>query len=310
MARRGAQLLPEDAPRALLKPVEEYLTTLRLERGLAQNTIDGYARDLADYLRYLDGEGIADFSRADDEVVRRYSELLAERGRAPSSRARALSALRRFHAFYASEEAGRTDPTADVQLPKDISRLPKALTVDEVTAMIDSVRGDDPASLRTKALLEFLYGTGARISEAVGVDIDDLDLDGGAARLYGKGSKERIVPLGSHATEALGAWLTRGRPAFSRGTAPAVFLNQRGGRLSRQSAWAAVRGAAEAANLTGVTAHSLRHSCATHLLEGGADIRAVQELLGHASVSTTQIYTKVTVQSLREVFASAHPRAR
>lgn len=283
---------------------------LRLERGLAQNTIDGYARDLADYLRFLDDEGLSDFAQVDPEVVRRYSEVLAERGAAASSRARALSALRRFHAFYAAEAAGRVDPTVDVQLPKDISRLPKALTVFEVESMIAATAGDDPVSLRAKALLEMLYATGARISEAVGVDIDDLDLEGGAVRLYGKGSKERIVPLGSHAADALGAWLTRGRTAFSGGSTAAVFINQRGGRLTRQSAWAAVRTAAETAGLTGVTAHSLRHSCATHLLEGGADIRAVQELLGHASVSTTQIYTKVTVQSLREVFASAHPRAR
>ncbi|OFT99313.1 site-specific tyrosine recombinase XerD [Brevibacterium sp. HMSC22B09] len=310
MARRGAQLLPDDAPRALRQPTEEYLTMLRLERGLAQNTIDGYARDLADYLRFLQDEGLSDFAQVDPEVVRRYSEVLAERGAAASSRARALSALRRFHAFYAAEAAGRVDPTVDVQLPKDISRLPKALTVFEVESMIAATAGDDPVSLRAKALLEMLYATGARISEAVGVDIDDLDLDGGAVRLYGKGSKERIVPLGSHAVDALGAWLTRGRTAFSRGSTAAVFINQRGGRLTRQSAWAAVRTAAETAGLTGVTAHSLRHSCATHLLEGGADIRAVQELLGHASVSTTQIYTKVTVQSLREVFASAHPRAR
>jgi integrase/recombinase XerD len=192
--------------------------------------------------------------------------------------------------------------------------LPKAISVEDVERLLQGASvGDTPASLRDRALLEVLYGAGARISEAVGLDVDDLDPREGVVRLFGKGSKERIVPLGSYAADALGAYLVRGRPVFAakgKGT-PAVFLNQRGGRLSRQSAWTVLRAAADRAGLGGhLSPHTLRHSFATHLLDGGADVRVVQELLGHASVTTTQIYTLVTVQRLREVYAQSHPRAR
>ncbi|MEO7070882.1 MAG: tyrosine recombinase, partial [Nostocoides sp.] len=194
------------------------------------------------------------------------------------------------------------------------ARLPKALTVEQVERLLDAASvGDTPSSLRDRALIEVLYGAGARISEAVGLDIDDIDLEEGVVRLFGKGSKERLVPLGSYAREAVTAYVVRGRPVFSaRGTGTAaVFLNQRGGRLSRQGAWGVLRAAADRADLTGhLSPHTLRHSFATHLLDGGADVRVVQELLGHASLTTTQIYTLVTVQRLREVYAQAHPRAR
>lgn len=233
---------------------------------------------------------------------------------AANSAARTLVSVRGLHRFLALEGEVDADPAAAVSPPPPPSRLPKAIGVSEVERLLDAAAvGDTPASLRDKALLELLYGTGARISEAVGLDIDDVEMDAGIVRLQGKGGKQRLVPLGSYAREALTAYLVRGRGTFStkgKGT-PAIFLNQRGSRLSRQSAWSILRAAAERADLTGhLSPHTLRHSFATHLLEGGADVRVVQELLGHASVTTTQVYTLVTVQQLREVYAQSHPRAR
>jgi integrase/recombinase XerD len=233
-----------------------------------------------------------------------------------SSAKRAVVAVRGWHRFLVLEGATRVDPAHEVRPPAQPKRLPKAISVDEVTALLDAASlGDGPVPLRDRALLELLYSTGARISEAVGLDVDDLDRTpgAGAVRLFGKGSKERVVPVGSYALDALDAYLVRGRPALAtggRGTA-AVFLNTRGARLSRQSAWAVLRTAAERAGITTpVSPHTLRHSFATHLLRGGADIRVVQELLGHASVTTTQVYTAVTRESLREVYDTSHPRAR
>jgi integrase/recombinase XerD len=231
-----------------------------------------------------------------------------------SSAARTLVAVRGFHRFLATEGETPTDPAGGVAPPKAPKRLPKAISIHDVERLLSAASvGDTPAALRDRALLEVLYGAGARISEAVGLDVDDMDLEQGSVRLFGKGSKERVVPLGSFARDAVTAYTLRARPAMAvkgRGT-PALFLNKRGGRLTRQSAWAAIHSAAERAGLGAkVSPHTLRHSFATHLLDGGADVRVVQELLGHASVTTTQIYTMVTVQRLREVFAAAHPRAR
>jgi integrase/recombinase XerD len=228
-----------------------------------------------------------------------------------ASAARAASAVRGLHRFAAREGLADADPAADVKPPKLPKRLPKALDVDRVERILGAVSGDDPRGLRDRALLETLYGTGARISEAVGLDVDDLDLDTGLVTLHGKGGRTRLVPVGGYASRALDAYLVRGRPALAaagRGT-PAVFLNHRGARLSRQSAWTVLSRAASATGLDGVSPHTLRHSFATHLLDGGADIRVVQELLGHASVTTTQVYTLVTVDRLREVYATSHPRA-
>ena len=223
-------------------------------------------------------------------------------------------AVRGFHRFLVLEGDTAQDPAGAVSPPRPPARLPKAISIEDVERLLSaSSVGDTPAALRDRALLEVLYGAGARISEAVGLDVDDIDADEGVVRLFGKGGKERLVPLGSYAAEAVSAYLVRGRPALAgrgKGT-PAIFLNQRGGRLSRQSAWSALRAAAERAGLSGhLSPHTLRHSFATHLLDGGADVRVVQELLGHASVTTTQIYTMVTVQRLREVYAQSHPRAR
>jgi integrase/recombinase XerD len=243
-------------------------------------------------------------------------------GLASASAARAISAVRGLHRFAAREGLVPADVAADVKPPSPPRRLPKALDVDQVSRLLavgdDTPLGLTPLGLRDKALLEFLYGTGARISEAVGAAIDDLDLDDEpAAVLHGKGGRTRLVPVGGYAKAALEAYLVRGRPALAargRGT-PAVFLNARGGSLSRQSAWTILHRAAAAAGLPvdgphAVSPHTLRHSYATHLLDGGADVRVVQELLGHASVTTTQVYTLVTVDRLREVYATAHPRAR
>jgi integrase/recombinase XerD len=233
------------------------------------------------------------------------------------SAARTVVAVRGLHKFWALEGYTPSDPASDVHPPMAGKRLPKAISVDEVTRILEAAGTDTAAGLRDRALLEFLYSTGARISEAVGLDVDDISLaepEAGPAivRLFGKGSKERLVPLGSYGARALDAYLVRGRPllaAKGKGT-PALFLNARGGRISRQSAWTILKAAAEKANITrDVSPHTLRHSFATHLLEGGADVRVVQELLGHASVTTTQVYTLVTADTLREIYAAAHPRA-
>lgn len=313
MARHGSQLLPE-VPRALRAPVEDYLTLIELERGLSRNTVDAYARDLGRYLAWLHDRGTAAFTQVTEQDLLAFRARLEEDGLAPASRARIVVAIRRLHDHLLGEGVVTSDPAAALPPPRQAERLPSGLTLAQVEALLRTTQGEEAVQQRAAALLELLYATGARISEAVGLDLDDLDLTHGTVRLYGKGSKERLVPVGSHARTALEAWLVRSRPALaararSADRAGAVFLNQRGGRLSRQSAWTIVRRAAEQAGVEGVTPHTLRHTFATHLLEGGADIRVVQELLGHSSVVTTQIYTRVTVQSLREVYASTHPRA-
>lgn len=296
-----------------------WLTHLDVERGVSANTLTAYRRDADRYLEHLDRSGVTEPAQVTPEHVTSFLSALrtGEGGHPPlaaSSAARSLVAVRGLHRFLALEGEVEDDPAARVAPPTPPSRLPKAIGVAEVTRLLDAAGvGDGPVPLRDRALLEVLYGTGARISEAVGLDIDDVDTEAGAARLYGKGGKERVVPLGRYARDAVDAWLVRGRPELAtKGAAgPALFLNQRGRRLSRQSAWAVITAAAERADLAGhVSPHTLRHSFATHLLEGGADVRVVQELLGHASVTTTQIYTMVTVQQLREVYAQSHPRAR
>ncbi len=299
--------------------VRAWLAHLDVERGASANTLASYRRDLARYTAYLAASGVTRPEAVTEAHVTGFLAALrtgdADHGPlAASSAARTLVAVRGFHRFLALEGDTTEDPAAGVPPPSSPSRLPKAIAVEEVERLLDAASaGDTPAALRDRALLEVLYGAGARISEAVGLDVDDIDLDEGVVRLFGKGGKERLVPLGSYARGALTAYLVRARPAFAakgKGT-PAVFLNQRGGRLTRQGAWGVVQAAADRAGLGDrVSPHTLRHSFATHLLDGGADVRVVQELLGHASVTTTQIYTLVTVQRLREVYAQSHPRAR
>ena len=303
----------------MARAVDAWLTHLDVERGASRNTLAAYRRDLGRWTGYLEDAGV---ERPEDVREAHVAEFLArlregDDDHAPlaaTSAARTLVAVRGLHRFLALEGVLVSDPARRVSPPSTPARLPKAIPVEDVERLLEAASvGDTPASLRDRALLEVLYGTGARISEAVGLDVDDVEAGDGVVRLRGKGGKERIVPLGSYAAAALEAWLVRGRPTFAaKGVGgPAVFLNSRGGRLSRQSAWSVLRTCAERARVPGhLSPHTLRHSFATHLLEGGADVRVVQELLGHASVTTTQIYTLVTVQRLREVYAQSHPRAR
>ncbi|MGH3356256.1 MAG: site-specific tyrosine recombinase XerD [Nocardioidaceae bacterium] len=303
---------------ALQRAAITYLDHLSVERGLAHNTVSSYRRDLRRYVAFL---GERDVARPDTIGESQVTEFLmrlreGDEDHPPlgaGSAARAVVAVRGFHRFLLREGLSQVDPAAAVRPPSPAKRLPKALPLAEVERLIDAAGAPGTVlALRDRALLELLYGTGARISEVVGLDVDDVDLDSGAVRLLGKGSRERVVPVGSYAGEAVSAYLVRSRPQLAgvgRGT-PALFLNARGGRLSRQSAWSVLRSAAERAGVRAdVSPHTLRHSFATHLLDGGADVRVVQELLGHASVTTTQVYTLVTVDTLREVYAAAHPRA-
>jgi len=295
--------------------LEHYVRYLTLERGRSQNTIAAYSRDLQAYVQYLHSLGVDTPSAIVASQARSYVESLEG---AATTLARKVSSIKNFHRYLLEEKVLVDDVTASISPPALPARLPKALSVSEVQALLDSTVGDDPPALRDRALLEFLYATGARISEALSLTIDDIVDDdlrcAPAVRVTGKGNKQRIVPVGSFARDAMDAYLTRSRPALvsARGTAAAmVFVGNRGGALSRQNAWLILRGAAERAQLTqALSPHTLRHSFATHVLAGGADIRVVQELLGHSSVSTTQIYTKVTIDTLREVYQSAHPRAR
>jgi len=301
-----------------------------VERGLAENSVKSYRRDLKRYLGYLDSAGITGLDQITEQTVGGFLMALREGsgGHPPlsaTSAGRSVVAVRGFHKFVVKDGLATSDPSVGVRPPTPAKRLPKAISLGDVEKLLDAAGAPGTAlAMRDRALLEVLYGTGARISEAVGLDLDDLELDlddagGSTVLLRGKGSKERIVPVGSFARDAVQAYVVRARPELvSAGStaggvterAGAMFLNARGGRLSRQSAWAVIVKAAERAGITAeVSPHTLRHSFATHLLEGGADVRVVQELLGHASVTTTQVYTLVTVDSLREVYAAAHPRA-
>ncbi len=305
-----------DGPRALSTSGEEYLTWLVVEQGRSRNTVVSYRRDLLAYESFLASRG-SDVQTADMDLV---EEHLAERrdaGLAPASVARALAAIRGLHKFCVEEGRTVADPTTDVNRPRMGLRLPKALEEEEVCRLLDACSGEDAFSRRDRAILEMLYGTGVRVSELVGLSLSDLGSDTGLVRVLGKGGKERLVPLGRCARRALEDWLgPRGRPELEprrwarRGDAEAVFLNARGGRLTRQGIWGVLKKRASSVGLGGrVHPHVLRHSCATHMLAHGADIRVVQELLGHVSVATTQIYTRVSPEHLRRVYEEAHPRA-
>ncbi len=303
---------------------ETYLAHVRVERGLSDNTLAAYARDLGRYRRYLAAQGVDDLSRVAPEHVAGFAQAVSSgtdggTALAPASASRAVVAVRGWHRFALDEGWTATDSSAGVKPRAVPSRLPKAISTHDVFAILEAVDAgaggadETPALLRDRALLEALYATGGRISEIVGLDVDDISLEPGeeSALLRGKGSKERVVPIGGAARDAIASYLVRGRPALAakgRGTS-AVFLNLRGSRLSRQSAWSILKAAAERAHVPDVSPHTFRHSFATHLLSGGADVRVVQELLGHADVSTTQVYTLVTRDSLREAYTAAHPRA-
>lgn len=299
--------------------LDEHDSWLRVERGLAPNSLAAYRRDLRRYVAYLRRIGETDPAAVDEAVVAAYVEELkqarTDEGTArykESSIARALAAVHSFHRFCVEEGLLVADPSEEIGGPRVPQGIPKALTEAEVGRLLDAVPGDGPRPRRDRAILETLYAGGLRISELVGLDLGDVDLYDGQVRVLGKGNKERVVPLGRSAREAVGDYLTGGRPELvGRQTTSALFLNARGGRLTRQGAWLIVRAAGDRAGLRGrLFPHVLRHSCATHMLDHGADIRVVQELLGHASLSTTQVYTKVSPERLRAVYDAAHPRAR
>ncbi|HEY8217070.1 MAG TPA: tyrosine recombinase [Acidimicrobiia bacterium] len=315
--------MPAVASDALEEQLSEHATWLAAERGLRPNTLAAYARDLAEYAAFLRARGIHDPREVDEGCVREFVRQRAaardadDRPAAAASVARALVSVRSFHRFCVDEGNATVDPTDDVRAPRVPAGIPKAMTETEVEALLTAVVDDGPRGLRDRAILETLYASGIRITELVGLDRADLDLGAGLLRVLGKGAKERIVPFGGAAERALHTYLTRGRPelvgsgARARRAGDAVFLNARGARLTRQGCWGIVREAGRRAGLGDrVHPHVLRHSCATHLIDHGADIRVVQEVLGHASVSTTQVYTLVSAARLRAVYDAAHPRAR
>lgn len=311
MTTSSASERPEQAP----VEVDDYLSWLVAERGRSPNTVAAYRRDLSGYCNWLavKRKSPATVSAAEiDAFVQS-----RRRDAAPSSVARQMAAIRNLHRFMVAEGLRKDDPTADVDGVRVPAGIPKPLSEEDVGRLIDAVVGEDALALRDRALLELLYATGARISEICGLSIGDLDLESGMVRLYGKGSKERLVPVGSCARRAVDRWLESGRDDLvpvrwsRRGDAEAVFLDRRGQRLSRQAAWAVVVRHGERAGLKGhLSPHVLRHSCATHMLDHGADLRIVQEMLGHASISTTQVYTRVSQEKLFEQYREAHPRAR
>ncbi|HEU5300616.1 MAG TPA: site-specific tyrosine recombinase XerD [Acidimicrobiia bacterium] len=315
---------PDAGPRedGLDRALAEHATWLTVERGLRPNTLEAYRRDLRAYVAFLRSRGVSEPSEVDSAAVRDYLAVRSAadddgRAPAPATVARSLVALRSLHQFLVDEGMVAHDPTEEVQAPRVPAGIPKALAEDEVLTLLGSVEGREPRALRDRAMLEVLYASGMRISELVGLDRADVDLEGNLVRVLGKGAKERIVPIGRPARAAVEDYLRSARPvlerpgAGARGAGDALFLNARGGRLTRQGCWSVVRSAGARAGLgERVHPHVLRHSCATHLLDHGADIRMVQEVLGHASVSTTQVYTLVSAARLRAVYESAHPRAR
>ena len=301
--------------RTVAESVGRYLRHVSIERGLSSNTVQAYRRDLLAYEDFLAARGIHGVMTISSADISAFATELRTRPEKPltaSSTARMLSSVRGFHRFLLDEEFVVTDVAADTKPPKLGLRLPKAISIEQMAAVLAVTEGDDTRSLRDRALLELLYATGARVSEAVDLNVDDvLDLE--VVRLTGKGNKQRMVPVGSFARAALDAYLVRARPLLSATgkSTPALFLGMRGQRLSRQNAWLVIQSAAERAHLgVSISPHTFRHSFATHLLAGGADVRVVQELLGHSSVATTQLYTLVTADTLRDMYTTAHPRAR
>ena len=295
--------------------VDEYLGHLSVERGASRHTLTAYRRDLAEYATFLEARGVSDPSRVSGNDVTAFVASLRDRGLAPSSVERKVAAIKGFHKFLVREGVTTNHPTARLPLPKVPERLPDVISIDEVDRLLAQPFPDGAVGLRDRALLETLYGCGLRVSELVGLDTTDLDLAKGFVRVLGKGSKERVVPVAGMAANALDAYLRQGRPMLRlartvSGSNPSVFLNQRGGRLSRQSVFTLVRSYGARVGLEGLHPHTLRHSFATHMLEGGADLRSLQEMLGHADISTTQVYTHVDRRHIREEYLTTHPRAR
>ena len=300
--------------------IEQFLVHIGIERGLAKATVTAYESDIAKYIDWLEARGIHEPDTVTKQDIEDYIAALDQAGESARSKARRLASIHEFHRFVLGQHAVSADVSASIKAPKGAGTLPDVLTVDEVARLLDAAAvggSTDPVVLRDKALLEFMYATGCRVSEATGTNLDDIYLDEKVVRLMGKGSKQRLVPLGSYARRALAAYLNAGRGELERRSTAAtperraLFLNKRGRRISRQSVWEIVKTAGARAGITKpLHPHTLRHSFATHLIQGGADVRTVQELLGHASVTTTQIYTHVSPETLIETYLSSHPRAR
>lgn len=287
--------------------LEEYLVSLRVERGLSRNTIAAYTRDLSQYLAFLDGR------EPDEDLIGELVASMRRQGLADSTVSRKIASIRGFHRFLVVEGHRSSDPTALIDSPRRPDPFPKALTVDEAIALVEAPRTRDPAGRRDRALLEFLYGTGARVSETVAVDLNHLDLEEKVVLVTGKGSKQRLVPLGGKAVDAIAAWLPDRMALIRRSVSgDPLFLNLRGGRLSRQGVFNIVKKHATTVDIDTrrVSPHVLRHSAATHMVEAGADLRTVQEMLGHATISTTQVYTRVSPAHVMEIYVEAHPRSR
>lgn len=291
----------------------EYLAHLRVERGSSPLTVTAYSADLRDYVRFLDKRGVADVDDVDRDTVVAYEADLFDRGYAASSVDRHVSVLKGFHRFLVREGYARRNPTDTLQLPKMPERLPDVLSVAQIDAMLSQPMDEGPIPLRNRAIMEMLYGCGLRVSECTGLDLGDAVLEDGYLRIVGKGGKERVAPISGAALRMLCEYLENGRPQLAKPYAKpisAVFLNARGGRLTRQSVHAIVADAGRAIGIANLHPHTLRHSFATHMLEGGADLRVIQEILGHSDISTTQVYTHVNRSHIREEYLHAHPRAK
>ena len=289
----------------------EYLDYLAIERGSSDNTVAAYGRDLSRYVAWLSERGVSEPDDVTRPLVEEHVAALVDVGLAPASVERAVSAIKGFHRFMVTDEICSAFPTSDLPLPAKPARLPDVISVEDAERLLDQSFPQTPTGLRDHAILEVLYGCGLRASELCGLDVRAVQLDEGLLRVFGKGDKERVVPLLGAALDALEAYLDRGRGALvGRRPCDAVFLNVRGGRLSRQSVHTIVERYGRVADIEGLHPHTLRHSFATHLLEGGADLRVVQELLGHANIATTQLYTHVDRAHIRRVYLAAHPRAR
>lgn len=291
--------------------IDEFIHYLAVERGLADNTLDSYNRDLNQFLGFLEKERVKDLHEATRNIIMAYMLFLQKRGRATATVSRHLAALKSFYHFLLREKYIEKDPTANLESPKIEKKLPRILTVNEVEMLLTQPKGVEPAGMRDKAMLELLYATGIRVTELISLDTLHINLDMGYIRCFGKGSKERIVPVGSFARKCVNEYLAKGRVKLVKNySEQALFVNQHGRRLTRQGFWKIIKKYARWAGIAkDITPHTLRHSFATHLLENGADLRSVQEMLGHADITTTQIYTHLTKGHLREVYAKSHPRA-
>ncbi|MDK2820054.1 MAG: integrase/recombinase XerD [Clostridia bacterium] len=291
--------------------LDEYLYYLVVERGLAENTLQSYSTGLEQYIKYLKEAGVNSFNEVSRGLIVAYMVKMQQKGKSPATICQHLAALKSFHQFLLREKLVDNDPTANMESPRQSKKLPQILTVDEVEKLLAQPRLDTPAGLRDKAMLELLYATGLRVSELIKLTVDQVNLEGEFIRCMGKGSKERIVPMGQVACFYVRTYIEKGRgKLIKEKTEPALFVNQHGRSISRQGCWKIIKAYARAANLKkDITPHTLRHSFATHLLENGADLRSVQELLGHADIGTTQIYTHLTKKKIREVYDQTHPRA-